>query len=127
MVPGATEVGRHGGGPGLDHWREAEHIFLSEDRETAFQEVLRIGAAEEYSLMPDEARRGGADNRLPLCGGRLSGGTRDGAHGVSRFTWETKRRPNGSTFDHDFDPAERRRRKPILDLLLPVAPAYATP
>lgn len=39
-------------GRGLDHWREAEHIFLSEDRETAFQEALRIGYAGEYSLSP---------------------------------------------------------------------------
>jgi hypothetical protein len=39
-------------GRGLDHWREAEQIFLSEDRETAFQEALRIGYAGEYSLSP---------------------------------------------------------------------------
>jgi hypothetical protein len=39
-------------GRGLDHWREAEHIFISEDRETAFQEALRIGYAGEYSLRP---------------------------------------------------------------------------
>lgn len=37
-------------GRGLDHWREAEHFFLSEDRETAFQQALRIGAHGEYSL-----------------------------------------------------------------------------
>jgi hypothetical protein len=28
-------------GVGLVHWREAEHIFLSEDREAAFQKALR--------------------------------------------------------------------------------------
>ena len=39
-------------GHGLYRWREAEHIFLSEDRETAFQEALRIGYAGEYSLIP---------------------------------------------------------------------------
>lgn len=39
-------------GRGLDHWREAEHIFISEDRESAFQEALRIGYAGEYSLIP---------------------------------------------------------------------------
>jgi len=39
-------------GRGLDHWREAEHIYLSEDREAAFQEALRIGQAGEYSLSP---------------------------------------------------------------------------
>jgi hypothetical protein len=37
---------------GLYRWREAEHIFLSEDRDTAFQEALRIGHAEEHSLIP---------------------------------------------------------------------------
>ena len=39
-------------GRGLDQWREAEHIYLSEDREAAFQEALRIGYAGEYSLSP---------------------------------------------------------------------------
>jgi hypothetical protein len=38
--------------------REAEHTFLSEDRDAAFQEVLRIGAAEEYSLMPTKQDKG---------------------------------------------------------------------
>jgi len=45
-------------GCGLDHWREAEHIFLSENRDTAFQEALRIGRAEEYSLIPTNEQRG---------------------------------------------------------------------
>jgi len=39
-------------GRGLNHWREAEHIFLSEDRKAAFQEAVRIGHAGEYSLSP---------------------------------------------------------------------------
>jgi hypothetical protein len=39
-------------GHGLYRWREAEHIFISQDRETAFQEALRIGYAGEYSLAP---------------------------------------------------------------------------
>lgn len=37
---------------GLDHWRKAEHFFLSEDWEAAFQEALRIGYRREYSLHP---------------------------------------------------------------------------
>jgi hypothetical protein len=41
-------------GYGLIRWREAEHIFLSNDRQTAFQEALRIGRSEEYALFPDE-------------------------------------------------------------------------
>ena len=39
-------------GHGLYQWREAEHIFLSEDRKAAFQEALRIGYAGEYSFIP---------------------------------------------------------------------------
>jgi len=39
-------------GRGLDHWRGSEHFFISEDREAAFQEALRIGYAGEYSLIP---------------------------------------------------------------------------
>jgi len=39
-------------GRGLTQWREEEHIFLSTSRETAFQEALRLGYAEEYSLIP---------------------------------------------------------------------------
>ncbi len=45
-------------GRGLDHWREAEHIFLSENRDTAFQEALRLGQAEEYSLFPTQEEKG---------------------------------------------------------------------
>jgi len=45
-------------GRGLDHWREAEHIFLSDDRDTAFQEALRIGHAEEHSLVPTQEQKG---------------------------------------------------------------------
>ena len=40
-------------GRGLYQWREAEHIFLSEDRDTAFQEVLRIGYSKEWSVAPN--------------------------------------------------------------------------
>jgi len=39
-------------GQGLTRWREEEHIFFSESREMAFQEALRIGYAEECSLIP---------------------------------------------------------------------------
>ncbi len=43
-------------GHGLDHWREAEHIFQSDSREAAFAEALRIGHSQEYVMVPD---RGG--------------------------------------------------------------------
>jgi hypothetical protein len=45
-------------GRGVDHWREAEHIFLSDDRDAAFQEALRIGHAEEHSLVPTQEQKG---------------------------------------------------------------------
>ena len=45
-------------GRGLDHWREAEHIFLSDDRDTAFEEALRIGHAEEHCLIPTKEQKG---------------------------------------------------------------------
>jgi hypothetical protein len=32
-------------GRGLDHWREAEHIFQSDSREAAFEEHSESGAA----------------------------------------------------------------------------------
>ena len=40
-------------GRGLDHWREAEHIFQSDSREAAFEEALRIGRSQEYVITPD--------------------------------------------------------------------------
>jgi len=41
-------------GRGLTLWPEAEHIFLSENPDAAFQEALRIGYAEECSLIPNQ-------------------------------------------------------------------------
>jgi hypothetical protein len=41
-------------GRGIYQWRESEHIFLSENRETAFQEALRIGRKEEHALLREE-------------------------------------------------------------------------
>jgi hypothetical protein len=43
------------GKEGLRHWEEAVHIFLSENRETAFQRALDIGHQAERSH--DEGRR----------------------------------------------------------------------
>ena len=42
------------GKEGLRHWEEAVHIFLSEDRETAFRRALEIGHQAEHSH--DEGR-----------------------------------------------------------------------
>jgi hypothetical protein len=44
-------------GHGLCQWGEAEHIFLSEDREAAFQEALRLGYAESIRLLQHPIRR----------------------------------------------------------------------
>ena len=64
-------------GHGLMRWREAEHIFLSDSRETAFQEALRIALAEVLAASRREKRRG---HRLSLCRSRLTRGTGDAAH-----------------------------------------------
>jgi hypothetical protein len=44
-------------GRGLHHWRESECFFVSKDRETAFQEALRIGYEGECWLNPAPNRR----------------------------------------------------------------------
>jgi hypothetical protein len=43
------------GKEGLRHWEEAVHIFLSDDRDTAFQRALEIGHQADHSH--DEGRR----------------------------------------------------------------------
>ncbi len=45
-------------------WRESEYIFLSLNRETAFQEALRIGRKEEHALLRDD---GGPDIECRLA------------------------------------------------------------
>jgi hypothetical protein len=93
-------------GRGLDHWREAEHIFLSEDRDTAFQEVLRIGAAEEYSLRPTKQ-----DKEVPVIDCRFAEVVYLEERGVGRTAFEVyvgdKTATERIPFDHDFDPAGR--------------------
>ena len=69
-------------GRGLDHWREAEHIFLSADRETAFQEALRIGYAGRVLAHSGTRSEEVPELRLPVCGGGVSGRARDGANGI---------------------------------------------
>ena len=51
-------------GRGLDHWREAEHIFQSESREAAFHEALRIGHSQEYVAVPDRGSAARLEHRL---------------------------------------------------------------
>ena len=80
---------------GLTHWREEEHIFLSENRELAFQEALRIGYAEESSLIPNES------DDLPVIDYRFAEVVYLEEQGCdrpfSRSTWERRRPPSGST------------------------------
>ncbi len=91
---------------GLDHWREAEHIFLSENRDTAFQEALRLGEAEEYSLIPTKE-----DKRAPTIDCRFAEIVYLEELGMGRTAFEVflgdKKATERIAFDHDFDPAGR--------------------
>ena len=91
-------------GRGLDHWREAEHIFLSEDRDTAFQEALRLGEAGEYSLCPTPDQKG-----EPEIDCRFAEVVYLEELGMGRTAFEVwvgdKRATERLAFDHDFNPA----------------------
>ena len=93
-------------GRGLDHWREAEHIFLSEDRDTAFREVLRMGEAEECSLIPMPDQPG-----APLLRYRFAEVVYLEELGMGRTAFEVylgeKQATERIAFDHEFDPAGR--------------------
>jgi hypothetical protein len=93
-------------GRGLDHWREAEHIFLSENRDTAFQEALRLGEAEEYSLIPTKEHK-----RAPEIDCRFAEVVYLEDLGMGRTAFEVYLGDKAATerigFDHDFDPAGR--------------------
>lgn len=92
-------------GSGLDHWQEAEHIFLSENRETAFQQALRIGWQQEHSLRPSE----GED--APRIDCRLAEVVYLEELGVGRTAFDVYLGDREATeqigFDHQFDPAGR--------------------
>ena len=93
-------------GRGLDHWREAEHIFLSDDRETAFQEALRIGEAEEYSLIPTKDQKGASEIHC-----RFAEVVYLEELGMGRTAFEVYLGERAATeriaFDHEFNPAGR--------------------
>ena len=90
-------------GHGLTHWREAEHIFLSENRDTAFQEALRLGYAEEHSLIPNED-----DDRNPEIDFRFAEVVYLEELGMRRTTFEVYLGERQATeridVDHVFDP-----------------------
>ena len=91
-------------GHGLYQWREAEHIFLSEDRETAFQEALRMGYAGKYSLIPAADQ-----NPTPIIDCRFAEVEYLEELGTGRTAFEVflGERPAGEAigFNHEFDPA----------------------
>ena len=93
-------------GRGLDHWQEAEHIFLSEDREAAFQEALRIGEAKEYSLIPTKEQKG-----APEIDCRFAEVVYLEELGMGRTAFEVylgdKAAAERIAFDHEFHPAGR--------------------
>jgi hypothetical protein len=91
-------------GRGLDHWREAEHFFLSEDRETAFQEALRIGYEGEYAHIPAPDQK-----KAPSFDCRFAEVEYLEKVGMGRASFEVYlgEKPAGEAirFDHEFDPA----------------------
>jgi hypothetical protein len=93
-------------GRGLDHWREAEHIFLSEDRDTAFQHALQIGEAEECSLIPTPDQTG-----APRIDYRFAEVVYLEELGMGRTAFEIYlgEKPATETigWDYEFDPAGR--------------------
>lgn len=97
-------------GHGLTHWREEEHIFLSESRELAFQEALRIGHAEESSLIPNEG------DDLPVVDFRFAEVVYLEEHGAKPRAFKVylgeKETTERIDFDHVFDP-ETREPQPV--------------
>lgn len=91
-------------GYGLIRWRESEHIFLSDNRATAFQEALRIGRAEGYSLLPDERNEVAIDCRFAEVALLEELG-----RGRTRFEvyLGEKEAAERIDFDHAFDPGAR--------------------
>ena len=93
-------------GRGLHRWRESEHFLLSTDRETAFQEALRIGYAGECWLNPTPERRNG-----PRFHCRFAEVAYLEELGTERTSFQVYlgERParEASGFDHEFHPAAR--------------------
>jgi hypothetical protein len=94
-------------GQGLCQWGEAEHIFLSEDREAAFQEALRLGYAGEYSLIPTPDQKD-----APTIDCRFAEVEYLEELGTGRAAFEVylgeKPAREGIGFEHEFDPAAQR-------------------
>jgi hypothetical protein len=93
-------------GCGLDRWREAEHFFLSDDRESAFQEALRLGFAEECSLVPTRDQK-----HQPEIDYRFAEVVYLEELGMGRTAFEAylgeRKATEQIAADHEFDPAGR--------------------
>lgn len=97
-------------GEGLTRWREEEHIFLSESRELAFREALRIGYAQECSLIPQEG------DSLPVVDFRFAEVVYLEEQGMEPTAFRVylgeKEATDAIDFDHIFDP-EARAPQPV--------------
>ena len=93
-------------GWGLYQWREAEHFFLSEDREAAFQQALRMGYADEHCLVtaPDQKKEPTIECRFAEVVYLEERGMN-----TTGFDVYLGERPASERieFDHQFDPAAR--------------------
>jgi hypothetical protein len=88
-------------GRGLDHWREAEHIFRSDSREAAFAEALRIGHSQEYVLVPERVGEPAFEHRLSEVVYLEEKGAAPAGFDVSLGQIKATE-PLG--FEHEFDP-----------------------
>ncbi len=91
-------------GRGLDHWREAEHIFQSDSRDAAFREALRIGHSQEYVLVPDRGPAAVFEHRLAEVVYLEEKGLAPAAFEVSLGMIKAT---ESLSFDHEFNPDER--------------------
>lgn len=93
-------------GHGLYQWREAEHFFVSEDRETAFQHALRLGYADERYLIPAPDQKPGPAIRCSFAEVVYLEEL-----GVSPMAFDVYLGERAAEerigFDHRFDPAAR--------------------
>ncbi len=90
-------------GHGIYQWRESEYIFLSENRETALQEALRIGRKEEHALVRDD---GGPDIECRLAEVVYLEELGAEATAFEVFLGE-REAPERIGYDHVFRPEER--------------------
>jgi hypothetical protein len=95
------------GKEGLREWKEAVHIFLSEDQQTAFQQALQIGRMGED--VHSEGRREVAT--------RLAEVVRLHSMGSSKTQFEVRLGSSKARerlpFDHDFKPEEHIPESPF--------------